>query len=458
MNNFLKASVAAIMIMISVVTITSCNKDFDNPPMYEEPNIVPNTTIAALKLLHVSGHVEPLTTDMIIAGVVNADDKSGNYYKQISIQDSTGGITIRLDGNGLYTSYPVGRKVYIKLKGLYLGDYNSLIQIGGSIDNTGQFLNVFPIPSAMFDQYIIKGSLGYVVTPKIVTVDAVTDAYQSMLVQINNAEFKAADTAKTYADAAAQATVNLDVIPCGSTDKITVRTSGFANFAGVGVPNGNGPLIGIYSVFGSAKQMTLRDTSDIHLDGARCTGGGTTPPVGTVLLGEDFQNHNNNTDIATAGWTNFTEAGTKKWYSKLIGTNTFANVSAFGSNSASVKSWLITKGINLGSYTTKTLSFTSSQGHTGTGNSLAASLKVLVSTNFTGTGSPTAATWTDITSLATLSPGADAFPPFISSGNISLNSYTGTIYIAFVYEGADPAGAGDKTSTWEVDDILVTGN
>ena len=86
-----------------------------------------------------------------------------------------------------------------------------------------------------------------------------------------------------------------------------------------------------------------------------------------------------------------------------------------------------------------------------------------VSTNYTGTGNPWAAgvVWNDMTSQAILSPGSttSSFPSsFTNSGNISLNAYSGTIYVAFRYEGADPAGtASDKTSAWEVDDIKVTG-
>lgn len=273
MNKLFRTYLTAIVVIVSGLFLSSCEKDFDNPPMYEEPAIVPNKTIAALKAMHVNGKVEIITDDIIISGVVNADDKSGNYYKQISIQDSTGGITVRLDGNNLYTSYPVGRKIYIKLKGLSLGDYNGLVQIGTGA--TG-----LALPSATFDTYIVKGSLGYVVTPKIVTVAQLDNSLQSMLIQINNSEFKVADTAKTYADAVLQQTVNLGIVPCGGTE-IIVRTSGFANFAGVNVPNGNGTLKAIYTVFGSTKQLVVRDTSDVQFAGTRCSGS-TTPPAGNV--------------------------------------------------------------------------------------------------------------------------------------------------------------------------------
>src|SRR5687767_11019817 len=111
--------------------LASCNKKFDEPPAFIEPNITANTTIKQLKAMHTIGAIEKISQDLVIAGVVVADDRSGNFYKSIAIQDETGGITVRLDGTNLYTTYPVGRKVYIKLNGLYVGDYNRLIQIGG---------------------------------------------------------------------------------------------------------------------------------------------------------------------------------------------------------------------------------------------------------------------------------------------------------------------------------------
>ena len=141
-------------------------------------------------------------------------------------------------------------------------------------------------------------------------------------------------------------------------------------------------------------------------------------------------------------------------------------MSGFSSGQNIVTTWLVTKGVAL-TGTTKTLSFKTIQAFILTtfpgGTNVESALKVLISTNYTGTGNPWAAgvVWNDLTSQATLSPGSNtsAFPlGFTNSGNINLNAYTGTIYIAFRYEGADPAGTGsDKTSAWEVDDVKITG-
>ncbi|HEX5651770.1 MAG TPA: DUF5689 domain-containing protein [Chitinophagaceae bacterium] len=273
-------SITRFIFFLAVLTgslvLSSCKREFDEPPQFIDPNLSPTMTIAQLKALHVSGQVETLP-DGIIEGIVNADDKSGNYYKQISIQDASGGITIRMDGLNLHANYPVGRKVYVKLGGLYMGDYAGLIQIGGSIDNSDpSFLNVSPIASNLFDTYVIKGAPGNTLTPTTVaSVSSLNDTYQSMLIKLENFEFVVGDTSKTYANAATQQSVNLNVKGCGGSS-IIVRTSGYANFAGVNVPNGNGTLLAIYTRFNATKQLVIRDTSDVQFNGLRCGAGPTT--------------------------------------------------------------------------------------------------------------------------------------------------------------------------------------
>jgi hypothetical protein len=472
MDKFIKTSLTAILITIAAVTFnSSCKKQFDAPPAYVAPSITANTTIRQLKAMHtVVGKIDNITTDIIIRGIVIGDDKSGNLYKSIVIQDASGGILIRLEGTSLYTSYPIGQEVFIKCNGLFLGDYNNLIQLGGGADLTVTPASLLTLPSALFSQYIVKGSAGNIVVPKSVTVSqlgtSMQDTLQNVLIKLNNFEFAAADTSKTYANATTNppGTVNFVLKDCSSSS-ITLRNSGFADFAAIGVPNGNGSIVSIYTVFGSTKQLTIRDTADLQMYGARCGGGGgvTPPPVGGTLLSETFESQTVPAaapfnPISVAGWTNLDEVGGRKFESRVFSNNKYAQLSAFGSTQAVVTSWLVTKGIDLGSNTTKTLTFGTSGGFAN-----GATLKVLVSSNFTGTGNPwaTGVTWTDITAGATLCtiPSSGYFSGFTPSGNVSLNSYSGTIYIAFKYEGADPTGTGsDKTTTWQVDNILVTGN
>ncbi len=272
--------------IVSVVSY-SCNKQFDSPPITQEPSVTVTNTVADLKAMHqVPGAFEQITTDMVIGGVVVADDKSGNFYKEIVLQDATGGITIRLDGTGLYTNYPVGRKIYIKMKNLYLGDYNGRIQIGADVDKSNPARpSLLALPSALFDKYILKGSTGNEVVATVVSPSDLTTAmnnrYQNMLIKLNNFEFLAADTAKTYGDPVNHVTTKgiFNISNCAN-EKLELFNSAYSNFAGFSVPNGNGSITAVYVVFGTTKELIIRDTADVQFNGTRCSGAVTPPPTG----------------------------------------------------------------------------------------------------------------------------------------------------------------------------------
>lgn len=270
-------SFCILIIGIIVFAIHSCNKKFDEPPAYTPPNLTPTLTIAQLKALHTLGSSETITTDDIIEGVVIANDSSGNFYKQIIIEDSTAGIAVNIDDYNLYTAYPVGRNVFIKLNGLILYDDNRLVSIGGSKDANN---NINPIAAPLKNQYVIKGANNVPAVPKILDISDLNDSYQNMLIQLTNMEFGEADTSKTYADTSTSHNAVSFVLKNCSNKSITLRNSGFANFAGVSIPNGNGSITCIYSVYNFSKQILIRDTGDVQLKGTRCNGG---PAVETSI-------------------------------------------------------------------------------------------------------------------------------------------------------------------------------
>ncbi len=466
MNKIKKFTSAFIaMLFATAILFSACKKNFDEPPAQTDPNLVANTTIKDLKARHTSpGVYDLISTDIIISGVVVADDKSGNFYKQLFIQDSTGGLQINLDATSLFGSYPVGRRIFIKANGLTISDYNGTMQLGVKATVAG-LPSLEGIPGSLISKYVVGGSLNNPVVPRVVKLSQLgtnmNDAYLGSLIQLDSMEFVNADTSKTYSDTSVyKSTVNLNIKGC-SGPSVVVRTSAYANFAAQKVPKGNGSIVAVYTTFGSTKQLIIRDTNDVKFYNPRC--GALT---GNILLNENFESQvvpgsSPFNPITIAGWTNVSEMGNRLWEARIFSSNKFANLSAFGSNQNVIRTWLVTKAINLGTFTNKTLRFNTIQGFTGAANSTAALLKVLISTNYTGGATPWTATWTDITSSVNLSPGsATGFPAtFTASGPISLDAYSGTIYIAFRYEGADPTGTtSDKTSTWEVDDVSVTAN
>jgi hypothetical protein len=170
MNKIFKL-MTAVMMVVTTLTFSACKKNFDNPPGPADPSIVANTSIKALKAMHTSaGAYDVITSDIIISGIVVADDKSGNFYKQLYIQDATGGLQILLDANSLYGSYPVGRRIFIKCKDLCISDYNRTMMLGVKALVSGS-PSVEGIPANLISKYVIGGSLNNPVVPIKVDTD-----------------------------------------------------------------------------------------------------------------------------------------------------------------------------------------------------------------------------------------------------------------------------------------------
>lgn len=457
MNKFLKLSFTLAFLVSTAAVLNSCKKDFDQPPGASDPAIVANTTIAQLKALHtVGGAYDVITTDVIFSGIVVANDKSGNFYKQLFIQDSTGAMQLLIDANSLYGSYPVGRKVFVKAKGLTLSDQNGNMALGVRATVAGN-PSLEGIPGSVVSQYLIGGSLNNPVVPKVVTLadlqTNMNDKYINSLIRLEGFEFVAGDTLKTYSDTSAyKSTQNRTIdMGCGVASSIIIRSSAYSNFAGIPLPKGNGSVTAIYTIFrssptGSAtKQLIIRDTADVQLKGPRC---GALPPGAVYLLNQDFESVGaNNATLTLPGWKNIGETGGISYQNAVFGPVKCAKITAFGTSTAAVTSWLISPAVNLTGAAAPKLSFTNAAGF----SSGTTSFKVYISANYAGSNTPSASTWTELPATF-VTPPASGFSSFVSSGLISLSAYIGqTVYIGFKYQGGDPSG----TTTWEVDDVKV---
>ncbi len=271
----LKSYFFFLFLAVLGLTFNACvDQDFDEPPVRGLPALTANATIKQLKDLHTLGtNATEITEDWIIAGTVVADDQSGNLYQQLVIEDESAGIVIRLGNTGLYTLYPVGTELFVKMKGLYINDFNNLYQIAG--DETGGL-----IPSPLISSYVVAGEQKEV-TPTSTTLEEVLsnqatfDNLLSRLVTIEDLQFADVDLGDTYAVPGGGGGQNRTMSDCFG-NSVTVRNSDFADFAGDPIPEGNGVVTAVLSVFGSTVQLTLRDKDDVQFNGTRCgvsTGG-----------------------------------------------------------------------------------------------------------------------------------------------------------------------------------------
>ncbi|MDD2794018.1 MAG: DUF5689 domain-containing protein [Sediminibacterium sp.] len=248
----------------------ACTAKFDQPPGYTGTDLQATTTIARLRLSHIPGNAEKMTDDQVITGIVTANDASDNFYKTIVIQDSTAGISIRMDGFGLAADYPLGLRIFVRLNGLWMGEYGGMLQLGGAADFTDPaYPELLPVPAPLFSKYIVAGSIEPLPAPLKLRYNELDQQVHSRLIELDSAELAASDTGRPYADAVNKVTVSHKVRFC-SGGSLYLRTSGYARFATAKTPGGNGRIRGIYTVFGSQKQLVIRDTSDMLMRGPRC--------------------------------------------------------------------------------------------------------------------------------------------------------------------------------------------
>lgn len=270
-----------------IAGITACVKqNFDEPPSQGEPSgLTANITIKDLKAKHVTvGGFDPITEDLLIGGVVVMDDRSGNYYKTLVIQDSTGGIEVTFNDGYLYNQFPVGRKIFIRCQDLLLTDYAGLTQLAGGVVFENGSPSGVGLTELQVRQKVVKDVTGVAPAPKSLDMNLLAtgaaDDYLSTLVVLEDVQFVQCDAGKTYADAVTKTDLNRIVEDCDGQEVI-LRSSGYAEFAAVRTPTGNGTLVGVLSKYNDDYQIFIRNLDDVAMDGNRCGSGGG-PIAGTL--------------------------------------------------------------------------------------------------------------------------------------------------------------------------------
>lgn len=240
-----------------------------------EPNVVVNTNITTIKAMYRgyepviiergSGSQEPL----YLEAYVISSDKAGNYYKQLVIQDlpenPTSGIVISTEATDMYTRFNVGRKVYVRVDGLYIGKYAGLISIGLQSGREIGRINVDD-----FEERVLRSTESYELVPVRLTIaETLIPENISTLIQLDSVQFPEILAGLAYGNLNNTYGVNRTVEDCFG-NMVTLRNSGYSDFKNELLPLGNGSLTAILSVFNTDFQLFIRDITDLEMDGARC--------------------------------------------------------------------------------------------------------------------------------------------------------------------------------------------
>ena len=370
--------------------------------------------------------------DMMIKAVVTGNDVSGNIYNQVSVQDASGAIIIAINGSGLSGYLPVGQEILVNLKGLYIGSYKKLPQIGGvNTKLSDGSLGMGKIERAIWNEHFKILNPGEADASTVVpeefdltklTDAAYMDANVGKLMTLKKVKFASANGTNVWAPDDTNTSLELIDAETGkkiSSSNLVVRNSGYSKFANEVVPQGVFDITGIFTRYNNTWQIVLRSTDDLK-------------SVVLAYLSEPFDASQGNFTIDNIKLADGVEF-VWKWASAAYGMKASGYVNG---SKQELQSRLKSPAIDLKSAKSAKLMFDQAINFA---SDMKQECKVQISTD--------GKTWTDLDVQGY--PAGNSWD-FVSS-TADLTKYCGkTIYIGFLYSST-PTGA----PTWEVKNFAV---
>ena len=370
--------------------------------------------------------------DMMIKAVVTGNDVSGNIYNQVSVQDASGAIIIAINGSGLSGYLPVGQEILVNLKGLYIGSYKKLPQIGGvNTKLSDGSLGMGKIERAIWNEHFKILNPGEADASTVVpeefdltklTDAAYMDANVGKLMTLKKVKFASANGTNVWAPDDTNTSLELIDAETGkkiSSSNLVVRNSGYSKFANEVVPQGVFDITGIFTRYNNTWQIVLRSTDDLK-------------SVVLAYLSEPFDASQGNFTIDNIKLADGVEF-VWKWASAAYGMKASGYVNG---SKQELQSRLKSPAIDLKSAKSAKLMFDQAINFA---SDMKQDCKVQISTD--------GKTWTDLDVQGY--PAGNSWD-FVAS-TADLTKYCGkTIYIGFLYSST-PTSA----PTWEVKNFAV---
>jgi len=209
MKFLFRNTIAAIAV---VATFSACiNNDFDAPDYVALPNGETFTISDIYAIYNKRNTSFEITDTAYLYATVIGDEGSGNLYKQLYVQDETGGINLQMEESA--ANVRVGDYIKIVLNGLTVSSYNDLLQIS----------RIEPA----YDIIVQRNEC--FIQPEVVTIEQLNNsnfAFTSKLIKLENVQFIASDTTGTYADGYALTSQNRTLTD-SLGNEVIVRSSGY---------------------------------------------------------------------------------------------------------------------------------------------------------------------------------------------------------------------------------------
>lgn len=436
---------------ISAGLFSGCaNDDSYNAPNAEctEPNLTATKTVQELVAMATTTP-KMYEGDDIIEGYVTSSDENGTFFKSISLQTLAApgtnpiGFSVSVNVSSTFIDgFTPGKKIYIKLKGLYFANVFNSLQIGSAYQPTPTSpIEVGRISENEYQNFIIP-SCTKVDESQLIRTMTLAQAYTNVnlntLVELSDVRFVDASLGRSYfdIDSGGGATNHfLTSVTSGGVSQI-IRFSSFAPFSGNKVPSGIGKIRGVVTKYNADFQFIVRYENDINL---------TTPrtfnyPASYTENFESYVANQNN----FSNYFNDPIIGNKVWNIKTTASK-YLEMSSFGTPAEDNKTLFFVPA-DMSAANTMTFKYKVSfpvAGH--------APLKVYYTTNYTPGQNISTATLVDITSSFNVGTSQS----FVSAGTYTIPAtVTGNGFFVFEYTGSGISNP-KLTTNFGIDDITI---
>lgn len=262
------SSIGTLMILL----LTACVKDknFDPPASNCVSDLVSNASFTQVKALYQDKTLQ-IQDDLMIEGYVVSSDEASNFFNVLHIQNKpsepTEGFQIEIDVRDSHLFYPVGSKVFIKLKGLFLGESKGVYKLGGVFTSFGN-LSIGRLPAAIVDAHLFVSCEEInSIQPTITSVEKLNELPTNTLVQITSLEVSESELGEVFA-IKGEETERL-LVDCDDYE-LKLVTSGFSDFQSELLPDGKGRVTGVLQQERDDYFLAIRSIDDIDFSNERC--------------------------------------------------------------------------------------------------------------------------------------------------------------------------------------------
>lgn len=239
------------VLLVAVLTAVACSSATSLSPEEDPSEAV--VSIAHLKSLAKST-TTPITEELLIEGIVTANDCYGELHQRLIIEDASGAISIALAGSSLHRTFPVGTQLVVRCTALALCNYGGKPELGAGSEEG----YTTPLSNEQHTAHLrIKQEATAWPQPLKIHFNELTPSLIDRYVRLDEVQFLESGRWCAFDPETNRpiTTEHLLIDPEGRT--LTVRTLGSVSYANEPLPEGKGSLYGVIDYFGGRYSLRV---------------------------------------------------------------------------------------------------------------------------------------------------------------------------------------------------------